>query len=83
MAYNRLPMATINLDSARGFEDLGLIPNISGLASLNAKIITETKGFLYVSPGITKEQGKLLVRAIPLSRIQSFQYSIVAEPFGK
>lgn len=83
MMYDTRPIVTLQLDSPIGFEDLVLTSNPSGAASLKVKIITETGGFLYISPGFTQTPHQLHVRAVPLSRVQAIQYAVGITPIGK
>lgn len=76
MFYDTRTIVTIRLDSQEGFEDLVYASSSNGSALVQAKIITETGGFLYVSPGVTKEPPQLYVRAIPVSRVQEMQYKV-------
>jgi hypothetical protein len=76
------PDVTIQLDSPKGFEDLAF-SNTAGAVLLKVRIITEAGGFLYVSPGVTITPPQIYIRAIPVSRVQSIQYSVGATPLGE
>lgn len=81
--YNMKPMVSLQLDSPKGFEDLASTTNPSGTTLLRVKIITEDGGFLYISPGIAKTSQKILIRAVPISRVQAIQYELDIAPIGK
>ncbi len=80
--YNNRPIVIIQLDSPKGFEDLPLI-STADEASLEAKIITEANGFLYFSVGVTQSPRKILVRAVPVSRVQAIRYVVDVTPLGE
>ena len=77
--YNAKPFVNLQLDSAMGFQGFVL----QGTSTLHVKIIAESEGFFYVSPGIVTNPAELIVLAIPLSRVQSIQYNVGATPIGQ
>lgn len=80
--YNMKPFSTLYLDSPMGFEDMVLTVNPAGGATIQAKIVAQSNGLLYISPGIRKTSQKLQVRAVPTSRIKAIQYEVGVTPIG-
>jgi len=83
MMFDSKPKVILQLDSPKGFEDLAMVPNPSGAASFEVKIITEAGGFLYISPRVTKTPHQLYVRAVPILRVQAIQYVVDVTPLGE
>jgi len=81
--YITSPVVSLQLDSIRGFEDTGLIPNSAGAILIDVKLLAKTDDFLYVSNGGSVHPLQIYVRAIPTSRVQAIRYSVPATPIGK
>ena len=60
-----------------------MTPAANGAPLLNVKIIAETGGFLYVSPGLKKSPFEVVVLAIPESRVRAIQYNVGATIIGR
>lgn len=83
MMHDMRPVATLQLDSPKGFEDLPLFSSPSGAVLLKARIIAEAGDFFYISINVTPTPPQLHVRAVPVSRVQAIQYAVGVSPLGR
>ena len=82
-AYITSPVADVELNSPKGFENIATSVNPDGNVVIKVKILVQANEFLYVSPGGNLNPPQLDIRAIPVSQVQAIDYSIGVTPIGK
>lgn len=77
--YKTAHPAMIQVDSTKGLGTVVTPENTDNTTFVEAKVITEAGGFLYVTTNLTMPSDRhqqLIIRAIPVSSIQSMSYGV-------